>query len=521
MAFFTGRQHMGVAAVIMAGSIFLSRFMGLIRDKVISFYYGATIESDIYFASFVIPDFLNYLLAGGYFSITLIPLLAEYFGKNEEEGWSFLSSVLFWVWGVVTAGTTIAWIGAPYLAKVAAPGFDTIALERLTYFLRIILPAQIFFLLGSCFSGVLYMRKQFMVPALVPLVYNASIILGGLLMIDNGMEGFCWGVLGGAVFGSFMLPYLAVRSGGLQWHFVLKHPGLKRFVLLALPLMIGQSIVVLDEQFVRIFGSFSGDGAVSLLNYSRRIMLVPVGVVAQAAGVASYPFLASLVAKGDTEAFNSTLNRAMRNTILFIVPLSFWMISAAEPTLRLIFQQGSFGASETLGATPLLQIMLASVVFWGVQQMIGRAFYAHKDTITPAVVGSIVSILALPVYWWLGKMIGAIGVALAGSISVMLYTVVLSGVWKYKFGGDAFAGVIRMFLLSAILCVPALVASAYLIQQVGIALAGRPLTGAFVSLAVSGTVFCLLYAVTSYLFAPKAIEPIVSFVKVRVLRRST
>ncbi|MEZ0576346.1 lipid II flippase MurJ, partial [Halodesulfovibrio aestuarii] len=344
MAFLTGRQHMGLAAVIMAVSIFLSRFMGLIRDKVISFYYGASIESDIYFASFVIPDFLNYLLAGGYFSITLIPLLAEYFSKSDDEGWTFLSSVLFWVCAVITAGTCVAWIGAPYLAKIAAPGFDAPSLARLTYFLRIILPAQIFFLLGSCFSGVLYMRKQFLVPALVPLVYNASIIIGGLFMIDKGMEGFCWGVLFGAATGSFMLPYLAVRSGGLKWRFALRHPGLKKFVLLALPLMIGQSIVVLDEQFVRIFGSLTGDGSVSLLNYSRRIMLVPVGVVAQAAGVASYPFLAALVAKGDTHEFNATLSKALRNTMLFIVPLSFWMISASEPTLRLIFQQGSFGA---------------------------------------------------------------------------------------------------------------------------------------------------------------------------------
>lgn len=63
-----------------------------------------------------------------------------------------------------------------------------------------------------------------------------------------------------------------------------------RFLLLALPFMIGQSVVVLDEQFVRVFGSMAGEGAVSLLNYARRIMMVPVGVVAQAAGVASFPF---------------------------------------------------------------------------------------------------------------------------------------------------------------------------------------------------------------------------------------
>ncbi len=81
----------------MGVSVLLSRFMGLIRDKVISYLFGATSESDLYFAAFVIPDFINYLLAGAYFSITLIPLLSAYFEKDEEDGWRFFSAVFTWI----------------------------------------------------------------------------------------------------------------------------------------------------------------------------------------------------------------------------------------------------------------------------------------------------------------------------------------------------------------------------------------------------------------------------------------
>ena len=73
----TATHKMGIAALIMAGSVFLSRLMGLVRDKVVSWQFGAGAESDVYFAAFVVPDFLNYLLAGGYISITLIPLLSK------------------------------------------------------------------------------------------------------------------------------------------------------------------------------------------------------------------------------------------------------------------------------------------------------------------------------------------------------------------------------------------------------------------------------------------------------------
>ena len=79
MAILSARQKMGAAALIMGFSVLLSRFMGLARDKVISWQFGAAGESDIYFTAFVVPDFINYLLAGGYVSITLIPLLSALF----------------------------------------------------------------------------------------------------------------------------------------------------------------------------------------------------------------------------------------------------------------------------------------------------------------------------------------------------------------------------------------------------------------------------------------------------------
>ena len=199
---------MGIAALIMAGSVFLSRLMGLVRDKVVSWQFGAGAESDVYFAAFVVPDFLNYLLAGGYISITLIPLLSKRFEEDEADGWRFFSAVFWWAALGIAALTAVAWIFAPELARIVGPGFSPEKQARLAHFLRIILPAQVFFLPGACASALLYIRKQFLAPALTPLIYNGCIIAGGLLVTGRGMEGFCWGVLFGAALGSFLLPAL-------------------------------------------------------------------------------------------------------------------------------------------------------------------------------------------------------------------------------------------------------------------------------------------------------------------------
>lgn len=510
---------MGMAALIMSVSILLSRCMGLLRDKVISWQFGASGEADLYFMAFIVPDFINYLLAGGYVSITLIPLLARCFEKDEENAWCFFSAVFWWTLIASTLLTAVAWLYAPELARWVAPRFNAEQASRLALFLRIILPAQIFFLVGVSFSALLYLRRQFSVPALTPLVYNGAIIVGGLLLpasgLVSGMEGFCWGVTAGAAVGALLLPWWAARAGGVRIRPVVRHPLMGRFLLIALPLMLGQSVVMLDEQFLRIFGALVSDGAVSLLSYARRISQVPVAVVGQAAAVASYPFLAALLARGETEEFGRTLRTALRSGLVLIVPLSVWMAAAAWPTMCFIFQGGRFSAAETLASTPLLQIMVLAVPLWIVQMVLGRGFYAHGDTLTPALVGTAVTACSVPAFWWAATHLGSWGVAGVSMFGVAAYVAVLVVIWQRRYGGAALAGLAAAGLRALGLSLPAGAVS-WWCGRLCMDLPLPPVPAALIALAVSGAVFALLYVPPTLRLAPELLEPLL-----RRLRRRT
>jgi putative peptidoglycan lipid II flippase len=508
MAFWRMRQQIGLAAIIVSGGILLSRFMGLFRDKLISLLFGATLESDLYFAAFVVPDFINYMLAGGYFSVTLIPFLTRYFEADEEDGWKFFSTVFLWVAVSVCALTIIGFIFAHDLARIAAPGLSPEALLRLAFFLRIILPAQIFFLCGSCLSAILFMRKQFFVPATVSIVYNLFIIIGGILLRARGMEGFCWGVLAGSVIGNFLLPLLAVRSGGgFKIRFSAYHPGIGKYILVALPLMIGQSITVVDEQFIRIFGSFAGPGVISWLSYARRIMMVPVSVVAQAAGVASYPFLAELFSKNDFSRFHKTINSALQNVMTLLIPLSIYMALVAEPTIRLIFQQGRFGVSDTFQTARLLEILLVCVPFWGYQQVLVRAFYSRLDMIWPTVLGTCVTILMVPVYYFLATRKGALGIALASAGSIFCFSALLTYRWKSKSGSEVFsgllAGAVKVLIISVVCALPAWAAG----MANPFDARFSPYLSALAAIFFTGLSFGCLFAFLSGYFIPDLARP--------------
>ena len=130
------------------------------------------------------------------------------------------------------------------------------------------------------------------------------------------------------------------------------------------------------------------------------------------------------------------------------------MMAVALPTLGFIFEGGQFSAEETILAAPLLQMLLLSVPFWVVQQVIGRAFYARQNTLTPAIVGTAATIAALPVYPIAVKLWGAFGVATLTTLCLFAYTLALSWFWIRKHGRGAFDGMGRLLIKGCLLALP-------------------------------------------------------------------
>lgn len=475
MGILAKRQKFGVAAFLLAASAFLSRIMGLARDKIISWQFGAGGEADMYFAAFIVPDIINYLLAGAFMSITIIPILALCFEKDENNAWRFFSCVLIWMSAASIIGSVACGIWAEPLAALVAPGFNGQQVERLAFFMRIILPAQVFFLSGTCFTALLLLRRQFRVPALTPLIYNGCIILGGVFLpylpfaTDSGqfgMTGYCVGVVLGAFLGAFLLPFYIAYKEGVHLQLVFWHPQMKKFFHIALPLMLGQTIVMLDEQFLRVFGSLLGEGNVSLLNYGRRISQVPVALLGQAIAVASYPFLVRLLAQKELEKFNAALNQALKAGLNLIIPCAGLMIAATIPILGVIFLGGKFGLEEVGSCAPLTQIMLAATPFWILYMVMARAFYATEDTLTPAIVGTIITLLCIPCDYFIAVPLGAWAIALISGLGVAAYSLWLILIWIKRHGRGAFKNIgqdcLASFMLTAVATISSILIFEYL-----------------------------------------------------------
>ena len=343
-------RRIAQASGIVMASVLASRVLGFFRDWTVAHQIGSNAITDAYYAAFTLPDFLNYLVAGGSLSITFIPVFTKFVAENrEDEGWHVFSTVVTTMGVLLVAVVVVGEIYAPQLVELIAPGFSPAEKARVIFLTRLMMPAQICFYQGSILSAVQYAKGQFVVPSLAPVVYNLGIILGGVLLSPRiGITGFAVGVLGGAVAGNFLLQVYGARRAGARFspNLDIRHPGFWLFIKLTVPIMLALSLVFTDDWIIRWFGSYLVPASITWLNYAKTLMRVPLGVVGQAVGVASFPFLAQLYSEGKLEELNRTLNATMKGLILLLMPISALTIAQATPLVYLVFSHTRLRAGD-------------------------------------------------------------------------------------------------------------------------------------------------------------------------------
>jgi putative peptidoglycan lipid II flippase len=412
------------ATLLLTLSALLSRVIGLIRDQYIAYQFGAGHNTDAYNVAFYLPELINYLLIGGAASITFVTILDRYRAANDEaEGERALSIILNTMVIVLGAAILLAEIFTPYYIRIyfnpASP--EGILCTRIT---RILLPAQLFFFAGGVLASVLLVRKQFSFQAIAPLIYNLGIIFGGLLLASRmGISSLGVGALVGAILGPFLLNAYGAYRAGLRYRPILnlKHPGLREWVRLSLPLMLGVTIITLDNQILGYFAKH-GSGDISRLNYAKRLFTAPMAIIGQAAGAASLPFFATLFGRKQFSSFAAAVNNSVSRLIALSILGSAAMIALAEPAVSLIFRRGSFHAADATATAAYFAIFAPSLALWTAQAIYARAFYAAGETFAPMLAGTIITVASLPIYWQLHLHFGVIGLAWASNIAILCQT---------------------------------------------------------------------------------------------------
>jgi putative peptidoglycan lipid II flippase len=425
------RLHTAASAtVLLMASSLLSGVLALVRIKYVNYLFGAGPAQDAYRAAFKLPDLLNYFLIGGAASISLITVLNRYREAGDEAGADrALSVILTTMLVVLGAGVLLTEMFAPQYVWLANKGFraapETAALcSALT---RLLLPAQLFFFIGSVMSSRLQVRKIFVYQAFTPLLYNGGIIAGAVLLHNRiGIYSLAVGVLGGVIVGSALLNSLGAFRTGLRFSPVVdfRAPAFREWLALSLPLMIGVSLVMFDGIFLNYFASLQV-GGITLISNAKDLFNAPFNVIGPAAGAASLPFFASLYQQRREFDFSASVGRSVSRLLAVGMLVSAWMIALA-PWLMDLFRGGRYSHADAAATTRLFTVLAVTLGIWAVQGIYARAFYAASDTKTPAITGTLITIASVPMYWLLFHLHGLIGLAIASDIGITVQTAALA-----------------------------------------------------------------------------------------------
>jgi len=489
-------------AKLISALTLLSRVLGMVRESVVANYFGATVVAQAFSVAFSIPNLFRKLLGEGALSAAFIPLYAQAIKSGDEAeakrfaaaSVNLLAMILL---AVTVAGEIILWL----TARLIDLRPDNLLVVKFT---AIMLP-YVILVCGTAFlSGILQVHKRFGIPALTQtplnIIHIAVIIFGAKLLFlrpghpDEALQArlaywLCAFVLiAGCVQISMLIPSLRRIGFRFMWTGNLWTPAVKKLLTLSIPVAVSASVlqisVLLDKGITLLLTADKNPavklhllghiwnyplaiGAAARLNWAQMLYQFPLGVFATAVATAIFPSLSADAHDKDTEKFKRVLRQGIVFTLLEGFPASLGLILVRYPTVRLIFQHGSFTRDDTQWVAMSVVFYAAAIWAFSLQQVLNRAYYALHDTVTPLILSVITIAVNTAVEVPLSfTRLHEAGIAAGTLASFALQAVVMLIMLDRKAGGLGLGSlardVLKMLIASAAMAVACL-----LVQRLG------------------------------------------------------
>jgi putative peptidoglycan lipid II flippase len=449
-----------------------SRVLGFVRDLVIARVFGAGLATDAFFVAFKIPNLLRRLFAEGAFSQAFVPILAEY---RERRGEEETRRLVDRVAGALAAGlvlvTALGVLAAPLLVYASAPGFSAVPgkFELTVELLRITFPYILFISLTALAGGILNTYSRFSVPALTPVLLNASFIVFALWLapyFEPPVAALAWAVFAGGVAQlALQVPFLA-RLGMLpRFRLDLRDSGVARVLRQMGPAVFGVSIAQLSLLINNVFASFLASGSVSWLYYADRLMEFPAGLLGAALGTILLPSLARQHAQGQARGYSELLDWGLRLTLLLAAPAAAALAVLAVPLVSTLFHYGAFSAEDVFATRRAVVAYSAGLVGLIMVKVLAPGFYARQDIRTPVRIAlvtlGLTQLMNLSFVWTLqhAGLALAIGLGACFNAALLLRRLRARGIYRPQPGWGAFLARLAL-ALAAMVAVLGLLAGA-------------------------------------------------------------
>lgn len=495
----TKQTSVAKSAGIVSIAVMFSRVLGLVREQVFAYYFGAGFLNDAYQVAFRIPNVLRDLFAEGALSAAFVKVFTDYqINKSEQEAWRLASLVLNALAAILSVITIVGIIFSRQFINLIADGFSPEKAALATTLTQIMFPFILLVALAALAMGVLNTKGIFGIPASASTVFNITSLVFGLGLaywLSGGgwttssdklaipSIASQWAIIGmsiGTLLGGaaqFLMQVPSLFKVGFRFRFELSFAdeGVRRVMRLMAPAILGTSAVQINV-LVNTFFVSGIEGGVSWLGYAFRLMQFPIGIFGVAIGTASIPVLSRMASEGKFKDFRDTLSSSMNLVFLMTLPSACGLIVLGEPIIRLIYERGRFGAADTSMTAYALAGYSIGLTGYAAIKVLSPAFYAMDDAKTPMIIAlASIVVNGVACYFlreWLSVYgYGHVGVSLATSIVALVNFFALALLMRKKIkrlnGREIISAFLRIAAASAVMSVVCWLSYHFLHAQFG------------------------------------------------------
>lgn len=419
----------------------VSRILGLVREIVASYYFGAAGKINAFTVAFQVPNLVRSLVADAALSAAFVPVFTELLEKGEKRRAWRVASTLFWlVLLVLGALTALLMLLAPWIIKpFGDPGGDA---ELAVGLSRVLFPIVALLGVSGIVVGILNSYEHFAVPALTPVFWNVAIIVGLVIgvpradTIDAKLYVYAASILVGTVIQVLLpIPWLRGRDDRLRVLIDWRDPAVWRVLRLMVPVTLSLGLINFNLVVNSAFASRLIDPnlAPTAIDKAFRLYMLPQGMFSVAVATVLFPSLSRLAARGDEGAFRNTVGLGLRQIAFMLIPASAVSAVLAEPITRLVYQRGEFDAVQTPVVAGALAAFSAGLFFNGTMLLLNRAFFSLQSNWIPTLValGNLSVNAGLDAVFY---RFGTWGIPLATSIANIAGTIALFFLLRRRLG---------------------------------------------------------------------------------------